>query len=195
MPDFLIYLLTVFVALPAIIVFLVKLSSCRWEINYNRENYASRIAVVSFEQFVRYYNLNPAAYDISSMDWCPHRRTSGIFDQRIHFHNTVEHFRYHAWRGKELRRIEKERLEDGQTAGTEEYLRSVMKDVEAVRKRAAEEYDEAMSKFKSSQSAIKEQYQKAADLQRKLMMETGLSYDNLGDLTKKMIEAGLGGNK
>lgn len=122
---------------------LVLVSECRSSINMDRTYHSEKISVVSFEQFLSYYKLNPEAYDLDE-SFTPKRESEDGWSWHeiiIHFDRFSGHLRYFFWRKREIRNRQK------RSQCTEKYLKLVMKDIEEMRRLSAKEFEEAQQEI------------------------------------------------
>lgn len=105
------------------------------------------VAIVSFDQFVRFYGLNSDKYDLDRSTWYPYRKdtcTHIIFDRKL------DHVKYRIWQKRECKRLAHEGFDKSSRKATAEYLKAVMNDVENTRRVAKREYETAARIFSES---------------------------------------------
>ena len=122
---------------------LVIVAECHSSISSDRWFRSDQISVVSFDQFLSYYKLNPDAYDLDE-SFAPKRESEDGWSWHaiiIHFDRFSGHLRYFFWRKREIRNRQK------RSQCTEKYLKLVMKDIEEMRKLSERELEEAQQEI------------------------------------------------
>lgn len=137
-------------AIAIVTVAIVLLASCHISISDDRLYYNGRIAVLSFNQFLSYYKLNPSAYDLNGK-YAPVRKAGEWSWENIiiHFNRFTDHLRYHFWRKHEIRNQQK------RSPCTERYLKLVMDDIDKMRRLSAKEMEEAQQEIEKASSRMR----------------------------------------